>query len=131
MSRSGDWKPAEAGGGKFSTWFYRIAINLSLDRRRRPGMSPLDETIDPPDERPDAVALIASREAEVAVRTAVAALPYRQRMALELCFFQGLSNEAAGEVLDIGVGAVESLLVRARRALREALADFHRTQKEG
>lgn len=129
--RAGDWRPAEQGGGRFSTWFYRIAINLSLDRRRRPRTEALDDAIDPPDERPDAFTGIAARETEAAVRQAVTALPERQRLALELCFFQGLSNEAAGAILDIGIGAVESLLVRARRGLRETLAEFYHQQKEG
>lgn len=129
--RAGDWRPADQGGGRFSTWFYRIAINLSLDRVRRPRAEALDETMEPPDERPDAFTGIAARETEAAVRQAVAALPDRQRLALELCFFQGLSNEAAGRVLEIGVGAVESLLVRARRALRETLSDHYRQQKDG
>jgi RNA polymerase sigma-70 factor (ECF subfamily) len=41
-----------------------------------------------------------------------------------LCFFEGLSDRAAAEILDLSPGAVESLLVRARRRLREELGDL-------
>jgi RNA polymerase sigma-70 factor (ECF subfamily) len=56
------------------------------------------------------------------VAAAVATLPERQRAALTLCFYEGLSSREAADILALSPGAVESLLVRARRALREALA---------
>jgi RNA polymerase sigma-70 factor (ECF subfamily) len=56
------------------------------------------------------------------VAAAVAALPERQRAALALCFYEGLSNREAADILALSPGAIESLLVRARRSLREALA---------
>ena len=55
---------------------------------------------------------------------AVAELPERQRAALALCHFEGKTNIEAAAALGITVGAVESLLVRARRALKESLADL-------
>ena len=54
----------------------------------------------------------------------MAQLPERQRAALALCYFEGLGNIEAAAMLDISIGALESLLVRARRALREALGDL-------
>jgi RNA polymerase sigma-70 factor (ECF subfamily) len=56
------------------------------------------------------------------VRAAVAALPERQRTALVLCHFQGLSNQDAAAILEVSVDALESLLARARRTLKLALA---------
>ena len=52
------------------------------------------------------------------------ALPEKQRMALTLCYFQGLSNKEAAEVLDLGIKAMESLLMRARKALSKNLANM-------
>ncbi len=46
----------------------------------------------------------------------------RWRAALTLCFYEGLSNREAADILALTPGAVESLLVRARRSLRQALA---------
>ena len=55
------------------------------------------------------------------VRNAVAALPERQRTALLLCQFQGMSNKDAAETLEVSVNALESLLARARRSLKNTL----------
>ena len=55
------------------------------------------------------------------LRAAIADLPERQRTAITLCQLQGYSNAHAAEILNIKVAAVESLLARARRALRAAL----------
>ncbi len=53
-----------------------------------------------------------------ALAAAVRRLPDRQRTALALTYAGGLSNAEVAEIMDISVGAVESLLVRARRDLR-------------
>jgi RNA polymerase sigma-70 factor (ECF subfamily) len=45
------------------------------------------------------------------------ALPERQREAVVLCYYQGLSNKEAADILDVRVKALESLLVRARKNL--------------
>jgi RNA polymerase sigma-70 factor (ECF subfamily) len=57
------------------------------------------------------------------VTAAVAELPERQRAALALCYWQEMSNAEAAEALSLSVGAIESLLVRARRALRVKLQE--------
>jgi RNA polymerase sigma factor (sigma-70 family) len=58
------------------------------------------------------------------VAQAMAALPDRQRAAIALCHYEGLSNIEAAAMLDVTVGALESLLVRARKSLRAALIDL-------
>ncbi|HWP66019.1 MAG TPA: sigma-70 family RNA polymerase sigma factor [Candidatus Limnocylindria bacterium] len=55
------------------------------------------------------------------VTRAIDTLPERQRTALALCHYQGLGNAEAAAVMEISVEAVESLLARARRTLRERL----------
>ncbi|HTO83764.1 MAG TPA: RNA polymerase sigma factor [Methylomirabilota bacterium] len=113
---------AESGTARFTTWLYRVALNLSIDRRRRPVHDPLVEAAEPPDPAESAVETIAKSQLSAQVAAAVAALPERQRAALALCFYDGLSNREAAEVLSLTPGAVESLLVRARRSLRQTLA---------
>jgi RNA polymerase sigma-70 factor (ECF subfamily) len=54
----------------------------------------------------------------------MAQLPERQRAALALCYFEGLGNIEAAAALEVSIGALESLLVRARRAMRGALTDL-------
>jgi RNA polymerase sigma-70 factor (ECF subfamily) len=51
-------------------------------------------------------------------------LPERQQMALNLCFYEGLSNQEAAEVIGVKVKALQSLLMRAKTTLREKI-DHH------
>jgi RNA polymerase sigma-70 factor (ECF subfamily) len=76
------------------------------------------------DPAPSAPAQILARERAARVRAAMAALPERQRAAIALCHFQELSNIEAARILEVSVEALESLLARARRALKAALADM-------
>ncbi len=54
-------------------------------------------------------------------KKALSQLPERQRNALVLTYYQGLSNAEVAQVMQMGVRAVESLLVRARAALKKQL----------
>ncbi|MBN2136881.1 MAG: sigma-70 family RNA polymerase sigma factor [Sedimentisphaerales bacterium] len=107
---------------KFTTWLYRIVVNLCLDKRRK--------TV-----REATLAKGAVREAadegessgaerqEIAeiVRAAVHALPERQRAALILHRYEGLSHGEVSEATGWSRSAVESLLVRAYANLRVRL----------
>lgn len=112
------WRP---GPAKVTTWLYRVTMNLCLDRLRKRPELPLEDVAEPPDPRPDAAAGIAREEVARRVAAALAALPERQRAAITLCHHQGLGNIEAAAVLGISVEALESLLARGRRALRERL----------
>ena len=121
-----DWESqgAIAGGARFTTWFTRVLVNLCIDRKRRPQPAPLDLAAEIPSSAPEGLEVVASNETSARVLAALAELPERQRAALTLCHWDGRSNIEAAEILDISVGALESLLVRARRTLRTALADL-------
>ena len=56
-----------------------------------------------------------------AARAAIAALPDRQRAAIVLTYYEEVSNLMAAQTLDMNLKAFESLLLRARAALRAAL----------
>jgi RNA polymerase sigma-70 factor (ECF subfamily) len=105
----------------FRTWFYRIVVNLCLNRRRRVPFAALVEAGDPPDPSPDAAARMEREEADRLVTAAVAELPERQRLVIMLTYQENLSNADAAVILDTSVSGVEALLVRARRALRDRL----------
>jgi RNA polymerase sigma-70 factor (ECF subfamily) len=50
-------------------------------------------------------------------------LPERQQLALDLCFYEGLSNQEAADVMGINLKAVQSLIMRAKTTLKERLKD--------
>ncbi|MBM3538910.1 MAG: RNA polymerase sigma factor [Alphaproteobacteria bacterium] len=120
-----DWRDErQPGGARFTTWFTRVVVNLCIDRRRKPIMSPLDLAADLPSTEISGFDTVAQGETRNRLLAALAALPERQRAALTLCHWDGMTNIEASEVLGISVGALESLLVRARRTLRDSLADL-------
>jgi RNA polymerase sigma-70 factor (ECF subfamily) len=55
------------------------------------------------------------------INQAMESLPERQRSAVVMCHYQGLSNREAAGILDVSVDALESLLSRGRKRLRESL----------
>jgi RNA polymerase sigma-70 factor (ECF subfamily) len=113
---------------RFSTWLWRVVVNRCLNRRAKAahrgaaGEGPegaLDALEEDPARAPEA-ALLAAEEA-ARVRAAVDDLPGRQRMAVLLSRFEGLSYEEVAAAMDTSVSSVESLLFRARRTLAAAL----------
>lgn len=111
------WRPE----ARLSTWLYRVVYNLCIDElRARQRLS--DE--EPPDREDPADGPMAAKQREQAaeqVNAAVSTLPLRQRIALTLVYHHELSNSDAAKVMDVTVEAVESLLVRGRRKLRQQL----------
>jgi RNA polymerase sigma-70 factor (ECF subfamily) len=91
----------------------RRSLNLLRDRREA-AMAGDDSRLAARDQ-PD------SEEAEAlaAVRSTLWALPESQHQAFVLRHWSGLSQDEIADVLDTTPGAVESLLIRARRALLE------------
>jgi RNA polymerase sigma-70 factor (ECF subfamily) len=54
----------------------------------------------------------------------IAALPERQRMALNLCFDEGLTNQEAAEIMGINLKALQSLIMRAKTTLKARLGSI-------
>ena len=112
-----DWKP----NAKFSTWACTVALNLCRDRLRKKKPVLMDELPERVDTglRPEEA--LASQQAQAGIVTKIGALPERQREALTLCALEGMTNIEAAAAMDVSVRALESLLARARRALRASL----------
>lgn len=120
------WRNAaglDLGAGGVRPWLRRVASNLCIDRvRARRNLSGGDAV---PEEAEPAgqVRHLVERELGQRVDQALKALPERQRLALTLFHYEGMSQIEVGRVMQISDEAVESLLARARRALKAALKD--------
>ncbi len=112
-----------AKGHRFLTWFYRVVTNAAIDQQRRKRDRADGDAID----RAVSAAPLQDqdfqerRKAE-ALEAAIRQLPERQATALTLCFTEGLSNADAAEAMEINVKALESLLMRAKKTLKETMA---------
>jgi RNA polymerase sigma-70 factor (ECF subfamily) len=111
------------GNSAFSTWLYRVCVNLCLNRAasRRPRFATFD-IADRPDsrvERADTLLLRGERAAEV--RSAIARLPPKQRTALILRVYHELPHEAIAEIVGSSVGAVKANFFHALANLRKLL----------
>ncbi|MGD8452713.1 MAG: sigma-70 family RNA polymerase sigma factor [Phycisphaerae bacterium] len=110
---------------RFTTWLYRLAVNLCWDRRRQAARELRLLTAAPPPETGNASSVnMESRERVARVRRAVGELPDRQRLAVILHRYEGLSHREIAEATGWSQGAVESCLVRAYEKLRQSLSDM-------
>jgi RNA polymerase sigma-70 factor (ECF subfamily) len=109
---------------KFTTWFYRIVVNLCLDWQKRKKPMQLNEEIEIPDERDNAESALGRMEESRWLEKEIAALPERQRTALNLCFDSGLSNQEAADVMGLNLKALQSLLMRAKTTLKQRMKDY-------
>ena len=121
---------------KFSTWLFRIANNLASNTRRSKGrrkevqfaadtgaQQPLaakDQAL-PDEDAQTASRQLDRREMQRIVRESLESLPERQRLAILLSKFEGMSYEDIAETMELSTAAVKSLLARARENLRVQL----------
>jgi RNA polymerase sigma-70 factor, ECF subfamily len=131
------WRAAEGykPKAKFTTWVYRIAINLCLDAIKSPhhkqsfihpdagseGQGESNELLYGCDRAGSPEELLLAKEESRRIFAALKSLPANQRLAVVLKKFDGLSYDEIGRILECSVSAVESLLVRAKKTLRERL----------
>ena len=101
-------------------WLQRVVTNLAIDRLRRTRRLSESEVPDSADEAPLADTLIEAGERHGTARALIMALPERQRAAIVLTYYEELPNAEAAEAMDMNIKAFESLLHRARAALRQA-----------
>src|SRR3989442_1126707 len=108
------WK---RGSARFSTWPYRVAMNVCLDRIAKKRETTADDLPELADPRPEPSLALHGSEVASHVSAALATLPETQRIAVTLCHYQGLRNTEAAEIISVSVEALEALLARGRRAL--------------
>jgi len=115
-----DWRSGEA---KVSTWLYRIVANLCTDRlRKRKPNDDIDGVAEPADEAQGVSEQMQDKTRSQALGEALNQLPERQKQAVVLRHLDEMSNPEIAEVMGVGVGAVENLIARGKRALSKILA---------
>ena len=113
------WRPDRSS--KFTTWFYRIVVNLCLDWQKKKRPVPLNEAMPLVDDRESADEMMIRIQEQKLLEKEIAALPDRQRTALNLCFDEGLTNQQAAEVMGVNLKALQSLIMRAKTTLKQRL----------
>lgn len=106
---------------KFTTWFYKIVTNLCLDHNKKKRPVSLPEVLHIIDGKPNEIELLEQRQKQAMLENFIRELPERQQLALNLCFYEGLSNKEAAEIIDIKVKALQSLIMRAKITLKEKI----------
>ncbi|WP_445490862.1 RNA polymerase sigma factor SigW [Niallia sp. 03133] len=117
---------------KFSTWLYRIATNLCIDRIRKkkpdyyldaevPGTEGLNmysqisaDTRLPEDD-------VESLELQALIQTEISKLPDKYRAVIVLKYIEELSLNEISEILELPLGTVKTRIHRGREALRKQL----------
>ena len=116
----------------FSTWIYRIGVNVCKDmlhRRLKRAEQPLEvpdeedegRPVDVPDLRYDPERIMEGVELRQALSDAILALPEQQREIIILRDIRGLSYEEIALALALEAGTVKSRLFRARENLRKKI----------
>ena len=124
------WQPGKAA---LSTWLHRIAHNLCIDflRKNKPALASelSDDLVDDQLSTEEALGIEADKNM---LQLALSSLPERQRSALVLTHYQGLSNKEVADILTVTVDALESLLARARCSMKAyCQADAQRHAAKG
>jgi len=117
------WKNADRfdpGKAQLSTWLYRVASNLCIDRLRGRTAEPLDDIPETRSE-PEQDRTMDEQHLSARMEATLQLLPDRQRLALTLFHYQELSMKEAADIMDVTIEAFESLLARARRGVKKEL----------
>lgn len=115
------WQPK----ARLSTWMYRILVNLCIDHARKQQIHLVDDgdVVADHETSEDGREVIEKRDVKDKVWQAIERLPSRQKAAFILCQYEGHSMAEAADIMASTVGAIESLLIRAKMALRQTLAN--------
>jgi RNA polymerase sigma-70 factor (ECF subfamily) len=123
--------PAFRGQSKFSSWLYRIALNLCRDWMRRERRTPVVQAPEDIDLMELAAAaepaesiedLVARKDLTRAVERAMAKLPEEQRTAIVLKEYHGLTFQEIAELVGCPLSTVKTRLYQGLTVLRRELS---------
>jgi RNA polymerase sigma-70 factor (ECF subfamily) len=131
---------------KFTTWLYKITTNLCLNEIRKKAKLQTISLSKPisreegkeeelvqqiADSTPSPQEILEKKERDILIRKAIDSLPAKQRMAIILQIYEGLSYKEISAVLGCSVKSVERRLYRARTNLKERLSSYLTKENSG
>jgi RNA polymerase sigma-70 factor, ECF subfamily len=136
------WKSAETykPDAKFTTWLYRIAINLCINKQRALRIRRWFSVSQPHElkhnsgdtffpaegaETTTAENHLINSEQSRRLLNALNDLPTSQRLAIVLKIYDGLSYHEISQLMNRSISAVDSLLIRAKKNLRKKLTKIN------
>ena len=113
------------GQAAFTTWLYRIAVNVSLNRVavRQPPVEAIDAREHEDTRAEPADGAVLREERAATVRAAIARLPRKQRATMILRVYHELPHEQIAAILGSSVGAVKANFFHAIANLRKLLQE--------
>lgn len=130
--------PTFQGKAQLSTWIHRIAVNKSLDFRRKrnrkkrlgefkqlTGFNDVEEKLETP-EASNPHSVLESKERALILKRAVDSLSKKQRTAIILNKYEGFSYQEVAAIMQTTLPAVESLIHKGMKNLRKKLFDYFR-----
>ena len=127
--------PGFRGQAKFSSWLYRIALNLCRDWMRRERRAPIAQppedidlmelaaTVEPSESIEE---LVVRRDLSRIVERAMASLPEEQRTAIVLKEYHGLTFQEIADLVGCPLSTVKTRLYQGLTVLRRELAKHER-----
>ena len=132
--------PQYSGESRFTTWLYRLVVNLCRDELRRRGrqvqLAPVleddaEQTVNPvdliadEDRAADPLRALGDNELRGAVRRALSQLEEHYRLSLTLYYFEDLKYTDIAEILDVPLNTVKSYIRRGKERLATLLDEYN------
>jgi RNA polymerase sigma-70 factor (ECF subfamily) len=114
-------KPASIPADNPWPWFRRVVINEARNARRKKRPTPTEKENEMLDPGPDPARAVLTAETSAELRSALDALPEREREAIVLTQLNGLTHAEAAETLGIPVKTLSSHVARGLERLRGKL----------
>lgn len=123
--------------GKFVTWLLSVARNRSIDERRSQGRrlrrealpaaaSEVEDVLPSTDVRDDPALATVLADERRAVRKALEVLPPEQKLAIQLAYFGGLTQQEIAEKLSTPLGTVKTRIRLGMQKMRVVLEERRR-----
>ncbi len=121
-------RPRDSGRANFKTWLYTIGRNLALNYLRSKSKREVTPVCDLPEQMGELETLeenFIKNEQKLIVHKALGKINENYRQIIWLVYFENFSQKEAAQIMKKSVHSIETLVYRARKALKNEL------EKEG